>query len=68
MSCQMSDAFDRASDLQYTKEICIDQSAYDELLSMWSHHKKINFTVAFESKQIQYVDCSKFKAYQLETG
>jgi hypothetical protein len=68
MSCQMPNAFDRASDLKYTKETCIDQSAYDELLSMWSHRKKINFTVAFEIKQIHYVDCSKFKAYPAEVG
>jgi len=61
-------AFDRASGVQYKQETCIDQSAYDELLSMWSHRKKINFTVAFEAKQIHYVDCSKFRAYPAVVG
>ena len=35
---------------------------------MWSHRKKINFTIAFEAKQIHYVDCSKFRAYPEVVG
>ena len=55
--------------LQCKQESCINQSAYDELLSMWSHRKKINFTRAFvEAKQIHYVDCSKFRAYPEVVG
>ena len=55
--------------LQCKQESCINQSAYDELLSMWSHRKKINFTRAFvEAKKIDYFDCSKFRAYPAVVG
>ena len=64
----LPNVIDRASGVQYKQETCIDQSAYDELLSMWSHRKKINFTVAFEAKQIHYVNCSKFRAYPAVVG
>jgi len=67
--CITPNAFDRASGLQYKQGTCIDQSAYDELLSMWSHRKKINFTRTFvETKQIDYADCSKFRAYPAVVG
>ena len=66
--CIMPNAFDRASGVQYKQETCIDQSAYDVMLSMWSHPKKINFTVAFEAKQTHYVNCSKFRAYPAVVG
>ena len=67
--CITPNAFDRASGVQYKQGTCIDQSAYEELLSMWSHRKKINFTRTFvETKQIDYVDCSKFRAYPAVVG
>ena len=62
-------AFNSAPSAQCKQESCINRSAYDEVLSMWSHRKKISFTRYFvEAKQIHFADSSKLRAHPEVVG